>query len=455
MEKITRRTVVCLFLALLLLAGVCLFVVRFFTQGNAWAGYAANDHLYRNGVLAAGAVLDREGEVLARAGDEGWEYHDDYSVRLATLHAVGDSQGKIGVGAVTSFADKLSGYNTITGARTLFGGQRQLYLTLDAELCAAAYQAMDGLKGCIGLYNYRTGEILCLVSAPSFDPRNPETVDETDPAFDGVYINRFISSAFIPGSTFKLVTMAAAYERLPQVLQSSYSCSGSYDFEGHYITCPYPHGEGLILQTALTASCNCVYGQLAVELGSHTMEHYAEKCGLTQSYSINGLHTAASTFDFNTDDGYLAWSGVGQGFDLVNPCSMLVFVGAIANGGRAARPQLISRLTNGGGLPLSLYVPRQERLLEKETAAYLKQAMRDDVSLGYGSYHFSGLDVGAKTGTAQADDKDENNAWFVGFVAEEDHPYAFVVYLEGGGAGSGKALSAAGSLLSATLRQGY
>ena len=455
MEKITRRTIVCLFLSLLLALGVGLFVFRFVTQGGDWVSFAANDHLYQDGVLSSGTVTDRQGNLLARAEYGGWTYSDSYLTRVSTMHAVGDPQGKVGTGAVTAFADKLSGYNLITGTRTLFGGERQLYMTLDAELCSRAYEAMQGLNGCVGLYNYKNGELLCMVSAPTFDPADPPEIGEGDSYYEGVYINRLLSSTFIPGSTMKIVTCAAAYDTLDGVLQRDFYCDGSTDFDGHEITCPYAHGN-MILQSALTSSCNCVFGSLAVEMGPEVMAEYAEKCGLTDSYSIDGIKTRASTFDFDTEDGYLAWSGVGQGFDQVNPCAMMILCGAVANGGKAAVPHLISKITTGEGLRVSLYYNHGTgRLLQSETADYLRQAMLDNVTYGYGSDNFYGLSVGAKTGTAQSDDSSENNAWFVGFCEDEDHPYAFVVYLEGGGAGSGMALQAASDLLYYALELGY
>ena len=455
MEKITRRTIVCLFLSLLLALGVGLFVFRFVTQGGDWVGFSANDHLYENGVLRSGTVTDRNGNMLAQAEDGSWHFSDDYYVRVSTVHAVGDAEGKIGVGAINTFADKLSGYNLITGSRTLFGGERKLYLTIDSELCARAYQSMDGLKGCVGLYDYKNGEILCMVSGHSFDPLSPPEITDDDPYYDGIYINRLLSSTFIPGSTMKIVTCAAAYDNIDGVLQRDFYCEGSTDFNGHTITCPYAHGD-LILQTALTSSCNCTFGELAVEMGSDVMKDYVAQCGLTNSYSIDGIKTKASTFNFDTEDGYLAWSGVGQGYDQVNPCSMMILCGAVANGGRSAVPHLISKVTTAQGLRVSLYYNhRTDRLLQSDTSAYVKQAMLDNVVNGYGSYYFSGLSVGAKTGTAQSDDSSENNAWFVGFCEDEEHPYAFVVYLEGGGAGSGMALEVASAMLSSALELGY
>ena len=90
----------------------------------------------------------------------------------------------------------------------------------------------------------------------------------------------------------------------------------------------------MTFEEALNHSCNCTFGSLAVELGSKTMEKYVKQTGLTSRYSVNGIKTTASTFDFESkgNDG-LAWSGIGQGHDQVNPASMMIFSGAVANGG--------------------------------------------------------------------------------------------------------------------------
>ena len=94
-----------------------------------WASFAANRHLYNSqGQLAVGRVLDRDGDVLSWVDEDGERaYYANETVRRATLHAVGDAQGKIGTGALTAFADKLSGYNLLTGALLPpGGGQRPL-----------------------------------------------------------------------------------------------------------------------------------------------------------------------------------------------------------------------------------------------------------------------------------------------------------------------------------------
>ena len=123
MRKIERRAMLCLLLAAALTLGLAVFCFRFFLSGGRWVSFAANRHLYNSqGELAVGRVLDRDGDVLSWVEDGRRTYYANPTVREATLHAVGDAQGKIGTGALVAFADKLSGYNWITGAYRLGGG---------------------------------------------------------------------------------------------------------------------------------------------------------------------------------------------------------------------------------------------------------------------------------------------------------------------------------------------
>ena len=110
MRKIEKRAVVCLALAILLAAGMLVFVIKYFAEGGKWASSAFNRHLYdSNGVLISGTVLDRDGDVLSSVENGHRTYYDGAEVRKATLHAVGDLYGKIGTGVLNAFADKLTG----------------------------------------------------------------------------------------------------------------------------------------------------------------------------------------------------------------------------------------------------------------------------------------------------------------------------------------------------------
>ena len=134
MRKIEKRSIFCLILAALLGLGLAFFCFQFVVDGGDWASYPYNRHLYNNaGQLKGGTILDRDGDMLSTLDEDGNRiYNDDATVRRATLHAVGDKNGNIGAGALTSFADKLSGYNLLTGVYSPLGTGNSLYLTIDA-----------------------------------------------------------------------------------------------------------------------------------------------------------------------------------------------------------------------------------------------------------------------------------------------------------------------------------
>ena len=449
MKKIERRAVLCLILALALTAGLGIFLVKYFVSGGDWASSAFNRHLYNSaGQLASGTVLDQDGDVLSEVAADGTRtYYDNVTVRKATLHVVGDLQGNIGTGALNAFADKLTGYNLINGA---FGAERggDLYLTIDARYNYEAYEALGGHAGTVAVYNYKTGEILCLVSAPSYDPLNvPEDI-ETNDRYKGAYLNRFLSSTFTPGSIYKTVTLAAAIEEIPDLFTRTWDCQGSVQIGEETIVCSGTHGEQDI-GTAFANSCNVAFAQIAQELGASTLQKYTEKAGLKDSYSVNGLPTAEGTFRFDgITDGQLGWAGVGQYQDLVNPCAMMVYMGAIANGGKAAQPYLISKTVSALGIPSLPHITKKtDTLISKETAQILADMMADNVEMTYGTSRFPNMDLCAKSGTAEVGDGQSPHAWFAGFLRNEDAPYAFIVLVENGGGGNTVAGTVAGKVL--------
>ena len=445
MKQVKRRTWFCLLFTLILLLGLGIFLGRYLTHGADWASFSANKHLYdKSGHLASGAILDRNGNLLYDAGTN--TYSDDSTVRKATLHAVGDKQGNIATGAVSAFRDHLGGFNPIFG--TTLGGH-DLYLTIDESLNSTAYSAMNGRKGTVGVYNYKTGEVLCMVSLPAFDPANPPQNIDGDSRYDGVYLNRFLSGVYPPGSTFKVVTAAAALEQLPDLKTRSFHCDGKTTVGGQTITCPKKHGD-MTFADALARSCNGVFAALAAELGSDTMEKYAREAGLLDSQSVSGLTTAKGSYTKTEDTGNLGWSGVGQFEDMVNPCAMMTYMGTIANRGTRVTPRLLHKETTAAGLPTSLPHTEKDRGVMKEaTCEELATMLRSNVTETYGQKQFGDLPVCAKSGTAEVGGGKRPHAWFTGFVDDEDLPLAFVVVVENGGSGAAAAGGVAAKVLAA------
>ena len=443
MKQVRQRTFLIALLVILLLTGTVVFCIQYAVEGRHWAEFSANDHAYTEGRLSSGQILDRSGVLLYDAASG--QYAEDSELRMATLHAVGDPDDNISTAAKAALASHLIGYNFLTGTTT--GGHR-LYLTIDAELNRTAYEALDGRKGTVAVYNYETGDILCMVSSPTFDPADPPEILDSDSRYEGVYLNRFLSTAYPPGSVFKLVTAAAAIENIPDLFERTFSCTGSCEIEGDTITCPYAHGE-MDFSGALAHSCNGVFARLAVELGGDTLLQYVRSAGLLAEQTVSDIPTAAGSFEIGTGS-QLGWSGVGQYNDMVNPCSLLTLMGAIAGDGTAAQPRLISRETTMSGISR---IPEEHseavRLWPSDTCQTLRAMMRSNVLTTYDQSRFGDLPICAKSGTAEVGGNLAPHAWFCGFLDDPDHPLAFVVLVENGGSGA----DAAGSVAAAILRQ--
>ena len=211
MKKVTTRSFAALLLAALAVVGMGVYVFRLMRNGGKWASFSANQSVYsQDGGLSKGTVLDRYGRTLAFSNGEVYGYAEDPEVRVACLHAVGDMNGSIGTGVLTAFRSTLVGYNPVTGT-TGSGGTIQL--NIDADLNVTAYEALAGRNGAVLVYNYETGELLCMTSSLSYDPNYG--FDSDDSRYDGVFINRGLSASYVPGSVFKLVTLAAAIETGP------------------------------------------------------------------------------------------------------------------------------------------------------------------------------------------------------------------------------------------------
>ena len=431
MKKVTTRAIAVLLLAALVVAGMGVYLFRLIRDGGQWAAFYANDSVYTRGQLNRGTVTDRNDVVLATAGEDSFHYAESADVRRACLHVVGDLAGNIGTSILSNYRPRLINYSFFTGTTTEGGAVK---LTVDANVSAAAYKALNGRKGTVLVYNYKTGEIICMVSTPGWDPEQGVTFDVNDSAYEGAFINRAISSSFTPGSVFKLVTMAAAIETIPDIWQQTFTCTGETVIGGQRIKCTGVHGT-ITAEQGLAHSCNIVFGELGRQLGGALISAYAEKYGLTSEHTMNDIPTAAGSVPVGEGDGDAAWAAIGQYDDLVNPYAFLRFVGAIANSGTVVEPTVLYGEKCGS-----------EKLMDASTAQRLSEMMSYNVELEYGSWNFPGLQMHAKTGTAEVGDG-STHAWFAGFISNANAPLAFVVLAERSGGGFAVAAPIANTVL--------
>lgn len=449
-----RRAVLLIILVAMFVVGLVIFSVVYAGNAASWTSYPANRHIFNTDahLSGAGTIYDRGGRALAQTVEGERVYHADAAIRMATLHAVGDLDGYIVTGLHSSYWDSLVGYNPVNGVFQPSGRGNDIALTLDGELCAAALEALGSYSGTVGLYNYKTGELLCMVSTPTYDVnQKPDIEGDESGRYTGAYVNRFLSSSFTPGSTFKLVTAAAALQTLEDMDSRTYTCHRGVEIDGEWVSCLGNHGT-LTFREALAQSCNAYFSQLAVDLGADTLTETAERMGFNQSFELDGIPAKKSTLDLSgIRDIDLAWAGMGQYTTLANPLQYLTMIGAIANGGVPVEPYMIESITSPAGLTLHSGEKGKtgSRMMTQEAADTLAGMMRYTVASHYGDDSFPGLNVCAKTGTAEVAQGVEPHSWMVGFVQDEEYPYAFVVIAENAGNGSKAARTIANTVLQA------
>lgn len=460
MKMITRRAIFLWLLVLAFIGGLVFMTVSFVKDGDSWVMQPYNSRVYSNGELVgAGKITDCNGRSLAETDDGQREYNDSLTTRKATLHAVGDTKGFISTGVQNVYKAKLTGYSVLSGiySVTKNGSGNDMQLTLNADVCDVAYEALSDYKaGCVGVINYKTGDTVCMVSTPSYDPQNIPSSLDTSENYEGAYINRLLSGLYTPGSTFKIVTAICALENIPDIESRTFKCTGEYDpGEGKPIECNAVHGK-VTFEEALAKSCNSAFAEIAIELGPEKLAQTVEELGLTSTVSVSGdiISSQGRFFLEKSDpDDYIGWTGIGQGDTLVSPVAMLRLVGAIANDGNAVSLNLVESFATKAGKALDFdFTKRETPILDSTTASEIKSLLRNNVKEQYGDYNYEGLKLCAKSGTAQIDGTDAHNtAWFVGFMDDEENPYAFVVLVEYGNSGSRTAGPIANKVLQALV----
>lgn len=436
MNRVTKRTWLMSLFILVLLGGMVFFLFEYFTQADQWVVFTGSPHIYNNTNIGCGTITDRSGEVLLDL-TESRTYSADATTRKSTLHWLGDRKGYVNAAAVSHYAAEMAGFNLVNGVYDATGTGGTASLTLSATVQSTALEALGDRKGTIAVYNYKTGEILCAVTSPTYDPDNvPDIEHDETGAYEGVYLNRFIQSAYVPGSIFKIVTTAAALDCVPDIEERTFTCYGKLEYGSEAVTCEKAHGTQT-LKAAFANSCNCAFAQIAELIGKKNMVSYVEKFGVTKSLTFDGLTTGEGNYDVSEAAPVsFAWSCIGQYNDLINPARYMTFMGTIAGGGEGVEPYIVSRVESGGETTYEVAPVKTDRILSQDVAAKVREYMRNNVQSVYGDWNFPGLSVCAKSGTSQLGGGQKSNAMFAGFVENAEYPLAFIVVVENGGYGS-------------------
>ncbi|CAL9580886.1 Penicillin-binding protein A [Streptomyces sp. enrichment culture] len=319
-------------------------------------------------------------------------------------------------------------WNEFTRSRNAGG---HVVTTIDPAAQRAAYEGLRSRKGAVAAVEPSTGRILALVSVPSYDPGllsgNGRTARDTwarlnaDP--DRPMLNRAVQQTYPPGSTFKVVTTAAALDAgVVTDLDAPTRSPDPYRLPG--TTTRLTNGsrgcEDASVREAFTWSCNTVFAKLGVETGVADMTATAQAFGFNDGDLRVPFRVARSTFDTTVDRAQLALASIGQYNTRATPLQMAMVAAAVAGGGQVREPYLVERTTRAGGGTVSAVGSRPvRRAMHPSTALRMRELMRDVVEKGTGANAaIRGAVVGGKTGTAQhgLGNSGTPYAWFVSWA---------------------------------------
>lgn len=398
-----------------------------------------------------GSILVGDTQIaFSRPSKDQFKYQRVYSDPELYAHVTGwYSYDRARSGLEASYNTELAGTDDSLFVRRMVDmvtGRTPKGASVETTINAAAQKAAaDGLgarKGAVVAINPKTGAILALVSHPSYDPNQIASHDigAADDAYTRLakasgrpLSNRASGEIYPPGSTFKLVTAAAALEsgmepstqvdsparyRLPNTqtsLTNETNCGGSQ----------------VTLDRALQVSCNTAFAGVGNRLGADALRAQAQKFGFG-SRPLTDLPAAASTFPGDPDPAQTALSAIGQYDVAATPLQMAMVAAGIANDGVVMQPYLVSEVRAPNLTTISRHRANElGRAMSASNARKLQQMMVNVVNQGTGTNaRIAGTEVGGKTGTAQSDPNRPPYAWFVSMAPANDAEVAVAVFVE-------------------------
>lgn len=405
--------------------------------------------------VTRGTIYDKNGLVLAETLEEGGNARRVYSQGRLYSHVIGYCSQVYGKSLLEREYDgELLG----KGDLNLFQGDKKkgfdLNLTIDNSVQKYAYEQMRGRRGALVAMNPQTGAVIAMVSLPDFDPDasalekqwNTIVEDQNSPL-----VARAVQGLYPPGSTYKIVTAAAAFENgmKERVFEDTGGFTAGDLKVENYNNKAY--GE-ISLERAFQVSSNQVFCTVGYELGAEKTLEIAERFGINSSLGFD-IPTQSSRIEYKKmtkEDSALV--SIGQGQLLTTPIQMALICSAVANNGQMVKPYVVESVTKGDITVSKTGTRVTGQPISQECAKYIQQLMIDTVKSGTGTRaRISGITVAGKTGTAE-NEKTSDHAWFVGYAPAEDPQIAIAVVLENDGTSGGDAAAPiAGNVISQYL----
>ena len=453
-------------------------------KGPDIANDSGNKRLWaRRNEIIRGTIYDKDGNPLTNSiRVDKFNQSREYIYGDLYVHALGYIDERFGItGLEEEYDNELSKYSSFSnGIRSLlknldlkkaFENRDEekigngIVTTLDYNLQKVAYDAMGDLKGAVVALNPKTGEVLAMVSKPTYDPKNLEqTIEDANTGVDteSKLLNRTINGLYPPGSVFKTVTLAAALENDPSITGRTFNDTGKITFDDGTELNNYmkqAHGN-LDLQMAYRVSSNVVFGTLSMEMGNEKLKEVAERFGFNSRVPGIGMSISESRFPSLKDYelGNIAQSGIGQASVLSSPMQMAIVAATVANDGVLMEPKLVNKIVDKDGNTIKEIQNKtlQSDVISKEIANTIKDYMGYLVSNNiYRWPAFEGTNAGGKTGTADymLDDGSEGvpHGWFISAAPLDDPKIAVAVIVEQGENGAGSAADIASKVVRAAV----
>ncbi|MEP0813997.1 MAG: penicillin-binding protein 2 [bacterium] len=344
---------------------------------------------------------------------------------------------------------------------------QNIYLTIDSQIQARIFELFKGRRGCAIVSKPFTGEIIAMVSSPSYDANLfylPQYADYRVKLLnDKVGMPEFfraIGGTYPPGSTFKLVTAIAALETGKASENMQWTCPGTYELGNRIFREEYVSGGHgpIVFKDAIGKSCDIVFWKIGVETGSSKLAEYARRFGFGDTL---GIELAGEKKGFVPDRSWKKqiwkddwWAGdtanmsIGQGFVLATPLQVLWSVNAIVTDGDTPRPHILKGYIHDGKMVESARQPNLRIHADKSSFRIVREGMRRAVLNGTAKQlRGTGISSAGKTGTADAPHGKEPHGWFVGYFPYENPEYSVVVLLENAGKAADSAVPLAGEII--------
>lgn len=458
-KPIRSLALVCLlmFLALMVNATVVQFV-----QADSLNAKNGNRRVIDEEFSRERGAIVVDGEPIAESvpSDGRWEFQRQYPSGPLYSHVTGYFSYTYGRSAIENSQNRvLSGSDDrlfvnrvvdLLASKKPQGGSVELTLDPVAQQTAAA--SLDELgknvRGAAVALDPQTGAILAMVSRPTFDPNGlaSHRLGEVSEAWQALtgndakpLLNRATQQVLPPGSTFKVVTAAAAIKELGLDADSEVKGGAELTFPGISYTLKNAGGgscggDPISLERAMQVSCNVSFGDMALEVGQEKLDDMAAKFGFGSDV-LQGLATNPSRFatkDADLEAPQLAQSSIGQFEVAASPLQMAMVAAGVANEGVVMEPHLVKTVRAPNLQVLEETAPQQfSRALEADEASVLNRIMVNVVERGTGAAaRIPGVEVGGKTGTAQTSKDRPPYAWFIAYAPADNPQVAVAVVVE-------------------------